>query len=404
MLANVNGCWCCCVKRAILHVDMDAFYASVEQRDNPLLAGKPVIVGGNGSRGVVAAASYEVRRYGVRSAMPMHRALALCPHALCVPPRMWRYREVSDQVFDIFRRFTPLVEGLSLDEAFLDVTASTSLHGAPHDIAARIKQQIRDECSLTASVGVAPNKLVAKIASDLGKPDGLTVVDVSHVTAVLDPLPVTRLPGLGRKKGEAVLAAGIATLGELRRADDSRLRPLFGRHIASMRDRASGIDDRPVVASHLEQSISAENTFDTDVRDGERLRAELLRLADRTSQRLRKSGLVAGNISIKIRRADFTTFSRQQALVPPSSDSRAVATVATGLLDTWSRQNPGQALRLLGVAASNLTRSTQIDLFSEQNPEDSAPIDPVLDQIREKFGSAAIFRAGSAPRPRRERH
>lgn len=383
---------------------MDAFYASVEQRDDPRLAGLPLIVGGAGPRGVVAAASYEVRRYGVRSAMPTRRALELCPQALIVPPRMARYREVSRQVFAIFARYTPEIEGLSLDEAYLDVTASLALHGpAPH-IAARIKTDIQRECALTASVGVAPNKLIAKIASDLDKPDGLIVVSADAVHALLDPLPVTRLPGLGRKKGQEVLAAGLATLGELRRADDARLRRLFGTQAQRMRERAGGIDERPVQSEHREQSISAERTFDHDLRDGAPLRAELLRLADRTSQRLRRASLVAGCVTVKIRRADFSTFTRQQGIHPHSCDSRVIAGAAAALLAQWSRENPGAALRLLGVGVSSLAKSAQIDLFSQQIPAESAPLDPVLDRIREKFGQSAILRAGSVARGARERH
>src|SRR5215475_5935750 len=209
--------------RAVLHVDMDAFYASVEQHDDPRLAGQPLIVGWDGGRGVVAAASYEVRRFGVHSAMPMRTALKLCPHAVCVRPRMARYQEVSRTVFGVFHEFTPLVQGLSLDDAFLDVTASQELMGGAVEIARRIKQRIRELTGLTASVGVAPNKLVAKIASDLAKPDGLSVVEPGRVRAVLDPLSVRRLPGLGRKTGAKVEAASIATLGELRSAPDAVL-------------------------------------------------------------------------------------------------------------------------------------------------------------------------------------
>src|SRR5215470_18928836 len=222
--------------RAVLHVDMDAFYASVEQHDDPRLAGQPLIVGWDGGRGVVAAASYEVRRFGVHSAMPMRTALRLCPHAVCVRPRMQRYQEVSAVVFGVFREVTPLVQGLSLDEAFLDVTASQHLPGGAVEIARHVKRRIAELTGLTASVGVAPNKLVAKIASDLMKPDGLTVVEPERVHAVLDPLSVRRLPGLGRKTGAKVEAAGIATLGELRSAPDAVLWPLFGRYTALMRE------------------------------------------------------------------------------------------------------------------------------------------------------------------------
>src|SRR3979490_1774142 len=231
--------------RAVLHVDMDAFYASVEQHDDPRLLGKPLVVGWDGGRGGGAAASYEGRRFGVHSAMPMSAGLRLCPQAVCVRPRMQRYQDVSRVVFGVFHEVTPLVQGLSLDEAFLDVTASQELLGGAVDIARRIKRRIRELTGLSASVGVAPNKLVAKIASDLMKPDGLTVAAAERVRAVLDPLSVRRLPGLGRKTGARVEAAGIDTFGELRSAPDAVLWPLFGRYSAWIRERASGIDDRP---------------------------------------------------------------------------------------------------------------------------------------------------------------
>jgi len=288
--------------RAVLHVDMDAFYASVEQHDDPRLAGQPLIVGWDGARGVVAAASYEVRRYGVHSAMPMRTALRLCPQAICVRPRMGRYQEVSRTVFGVFREVTPLVQGLSLDEAFLDVTASQHLPGGAVGIARGIKHLITERTGLTASVGVAPNKLVAKIASDLMKPDGLTVVEPERVHAVLDPLSVRRLPGLGRKTGARVEAAGIGTLGELRSAPDAVLWPLFGRYTALMRERAAGVDERPVLPEVEEKSLSAEETFEHDVGDPRGLRRHLARLADLAASRLRARGLMAGCIGVKIRR------------------------------------------------------------------------------------------------------
>ncbi|MGB6605069.1 MAG: DNA polymerase IV, partial [Steroidobacteraceae bacterium] len=263
------------MSRAVLHVDMDAFYASVEQHDDPSIAGQPVIVGWSGGRGVVAAASYEVRPFGVRSAMPMRTALRLCPHAVCVRPRMQRYQQVSRVVFGVFLEVTPLVQGLSLDEAFLDVTASQQLLGGAVEIARRVKNRIRELTGLTASVGVAPNKLVAKIASDLGKPDGLTVVEPSQVNAVLDPLSVRRLPGLGRKTGARVEAAGIRTLGELRSAPDAVLWPLFGRYSPWVRERASGVDDRPVEPDLEEKSLSAEDTFEEDIGEPRVLQVQL---------------------------------------------------------------------------------------------------------------------------------
>ena len=381
------------VTRAVLHVDMDAFYASVEQHDDPRLAGQPLIVGWDGGRGVVAAASYEVRRFGVHSAMPMSTALRLCPQAVCVRPRMARYQEVSGVVFGVFREVTPLVQGLSLDEAFLDVTASLELLGGAVEIARRIKGRIRELTGLTASVGVAPNKLVAKIASDLGKPDALTVVTPERVHEVLDPLSVRRLPGLGRKTGARVEAAGIATLGELRSAPDAVLWPLFGRYTPWMRERASGIDERPVLPDVEEKSISAEDTFAVDIGEPRTLQRELARLADLAASRLRQRELTAGCIGVKIRRGDFTTFTRQRAIAPPTCEGRAIAAVAAELLGRWLAGNPGAKLRLLGVVLTELTPAAQLGLFADESA--AGRVDAALDAARARFGSHALRRGNT---------
>ena len=378
--------------RAILHVDMDAFYASVEERDDPALKGQPVIVGGTSARGVVAAANYVVRRFGVHSAMPMSRALALCPQAVCITPRMAHYRDVSREVFAVFHEVTPLVEGLSLDEAFLDVTASRALHGDEATIARWIKATIRARTQLAASVGVAPNKLVAKIASDLEKPDGLTVIPASALPDRLDGLSIRRLPGLGRKKGDEVERAGLRTLGELRRASDALLRPLFGRDCARMRERATGIDERPVVAEREDLSISAEETFDTDIADPARLEAELLALADRASARLRAKQLAAGCVTVKVRRADFATFTRQQQLEPATQDSRVIGRAASDLLRRWRGEYPRARVRLLGVGVSELAPTNQLDLFAAGSVPQPAPLDATVDAIRRRFGASGLTR------------
>jgi len=379
--------------RAVLHVDMDAFYASVEQHDDPRLAGQPLVVGWDGGRGVVAAASYEVRRYGVHSAMPMRTALRLCPQAICVRPRMRRYQEVSRVVFGVFHEVTPIVQGLSLDEAFLDVTASRHLPGGAVAIARHIKRRIAELTGLTASVGVAPNKLVAKIASDLMKPDGLTVVEPERVHAVLDPLSVRRLPGLGRKTGAKVEAAGIATLGELRSAPDAVLWPLFGRYTALMRERASGVDERPVLPEVEEKSLSAEETFEHDIGDPRDLRRQLARLADLAASRLRARGLITGCIGVKIRRGDFVTFTRQRAVSPPTCEARAVAGVAAELLARWLSANPGAKLRLLGVVLTELTPAAQLGLFEDTRR--AGRLDAALDEARARFGSRALRRGNT---------
>ena len=387
--------------RAILHVDMDAFYASVEQRDRPELRGQPVIVGGTSNRGVVAAASYEVRKFGVRSAMPIREALRRCPHVICVTPRMAVYREVSHQVFAVVHEYTPVVEGLSLDEAFLDVTASLALKGDAISIARGIKDKIREVTKLGASVGVASNKLVAKIASDLEKPDGLTVVTVANLRAVLDPLTVRRLPGLGRKLGERVEAAGIATLGALRTAPDAVLWPIFGRDSQRMRERASGIDERPVISEWDEKSISAEETFSSDLADHARMQSEVMQLADRASQRMRAQNLAAGCVQVKVRRADFTTFTRQKRFEPSTTDSRTIAKIAAELLTAWLGEQPKARVRLLGVGVNHLHAADQMDLFAAPQTgaahQSSNALDAAVDSIRERFGNLAMRRGSALP-------
>jgi len=385
--------------RAILHIDMDAFYASVEERDRPELKGKPLIVGGTSGRGVVAAASYAVRRFGVRSAMPMREALRRCPDAICVTPRMARYKEVSRQVFAIFHDFTPLVEGLSLDEAFLDVTASLRLLGSAESIAVEIRRRIVAETGLTASVGIAPNKLLAKIASDINKPDGMCRIGADNVHEILDGLPIEKLFGVGQKSLPRVHGAGIRRCGDLRLAGDEVLWRAFGKHGKSMRDRACGRDDRPVVADREEKSISAEETFADDIRGVAPLTAQLLHLADRAASRLRAQSLASGCVSVKIRRADFTTYSRQRALHPATQDTALIAAAAKALLEQWLAKQPKAAVRLLGVGVSDLQMLPQRDLFAG-GPQPVSRLDSAIDGIRERFGSAMLTRA-SRLRPSR---
>ena len=377
--------------RSILHVDMDAFYASVEQRDNPDLRGKPLVVGGTTNRGVVAAASYEAREFGIRSAMPMRDAYRRCPSLLRVRPRMSHYQSVSKQIFEVFGSFTPLVEGLSLDEAFLDVTASVTLFGTPVDIAAAIKKKIHDKTSLTASVGVAVNKLVAKIASDLDKPDGLTVIYPADYETRLDPLPVSVLPGIGRQTMKRLSGTGISTFRDLRMAETRILEPVFGRFTQKTRDRAAGIDDRPVVPTREEKSISAEATYDKDLATRASMDRELLRLTERTATRLRKAGLAAGTIQIKIRQSDFKTYTRQRSVRPPANGTDQIYAVARDLLGTWLGKNPGARIRLLGVGGGNLAPVEQPDLFAGTRTENT--IDKAVDEIRDRFGNDLLGRA-----------
>jgi DNA polymerase-4 len=405
--------------RAILHVDMDAFYASVEQLDRPELKGLPVIVGGTSGRGVVAAASYEVRKYGVHSAMPMREALQRCPQAVCVKPRMERYKEASRAVFEVFHEFTPLVEGLSLDEAYLDVTGSRALYGDPPAIAAAIKARIRERTGLTASVGVSFNKLVAKIASDLRKPDGLCRIDPHEVADVLDPLPIRRLHGIGPKTATKLEECGLHTLGQLRTAPDAVLWPLFGKYTQNVRNRASGIDDRPVVPDWQEKQVSAEETFDTDLRKPAELHAELAKLADRVGVRLRAKELSCSTVVVKIRRRDFTTYTRSRSFTPATQETPVVLRIARELLDAWIAEQPRAAVRLLGVGVASLAPAVQMDLFGQRVEAAPAPrseataapstrlnvadragakLDPTLDRIREKFGDGSVTRASSLGR------
>ena len=383
--------------RAILHIDMDAFYASVEEQDRPELKGKPLIVGGTGGRGVVAAASYAVRRFGVRSAMPMREALRRCPQAVCVAPRMARYKEVSEQVFAIFHEFTPLVEGLSLDEAFLDVTSSQRLLGSAESMGREIRGRIRRQTGLTASVGIAPNKLLAKIASDLNKPDGMCRLDPDHAREIIDGLPVEKLFGLGPRTLPAVHAVGIRSFGDLRKAGEDTLRRVFGKHAAAMRARASGLDDRPVEPDRAEKSISAEETYAADIRGSALLSVEILRLADRAASRLRAQGLAAGCVSVKIRRGDFTTFTRQRALGSATQDTAVVSAVAQNLLREWLADQPDAPIRLLGVGVGGLATPQQGDLFAGGAAPGSR-LDATIDGIRDRFGRSILTRASLLPR------
>ena len=384
--------------RSVLHVDMDAFYASVEQRDNPDLRGKPVVVGGGTNRGVVAAASYEARKFGIRSAMPMAEANRRCDHLVRIRPRMSHYKKASDQIFAIFREFTPLVEGLSLDEAFLDVTASVKLFGNPVDIAQSIKRRIYDDTRLTASVGVAENKLVAKIASDLDKPDGLCIVLPDDYPRVLDPLPVSVIPGIGKETLKRLHAVSVHTVRDLRFADDRDLEPIFGRFTKKTRDRASGIDDRPVNSHRGEKSISAEETYDRDLSDPAEMDRELLRLTERTATRLRRAKLAAGTVQVKIRRADFSTYTRQRVVQPPAHGTDQIYAVARDLLENWLAENPGARIRLLGVGGAKLSPEAQPDLFATDPGQDRSVVDSTVDEIRDKFGNLSLSRASTLKR------
>lgn len=384
-------------KRAILHVDMDAFYASVEQLDHPEYRGKPLIVGGSPkSRGVVSAASYEVRPYGVRSAMPTARALRLCPHAILIPPRMHRYAEVSDVIFAIFHRVTPLVQAVSLDEAFLDVTGSQRLHGDPVSIARRIRLSIRNETGLTASVGVASCRFMAKIASDLDKPDGLTVVPESEMPARLAPMPVSKIWGVGPVTNRKLAKMGIETIGQLREWPVETLRAELGQAGLDLHDLANGRDDSEVLADEEDKSISHECTFPEDVADMEVLVTTLIEQADKVAARLRRKGLEGRVVFLKLRYGDFSTITRRKTLPAATSLAATIAAEARELLREKSEAGR-RPVRLIGVGMAGLRGAAehQSSLFGGEAADAARKerLERTADDIRAKLGKTAIQRA-----------
>jgi len=374
----------------ILHVDMDAFYAAVEVLYDPSLRGLPLIIGSPDGRSVVSSASYEARRFGVRSAMPVSQALRLCPAARIVPPDFRRYQEVSRRVMAIFESITPLVEPLSIDEAFLDVRGARRLWGGPADIARLIRRRVADEVGITCSVGVAATKHVAKMASTLAKPDGLLVVAERDTLDFLADRPVRAMWGVGPKAAEALESRGIRLIRDIRAASESSLERAVGSALgARLRDLAEGRDPRAVQTTRVEKSVGHEETFDVDVTDPEELRSELLRLADRVAARLRKAGWEAGGVAIKVRFADFTTISRSQTLAEPTSVGQRIGEVARALFDAVERREP---VRLIGVRAERLGQAgSGMTLWDDD--ADWRRVEGALDDARARFGSAMITRA-----------
>ena len=383
--------------RFILHVDMDAFYASVEVREQPGLAGRPVIVGGSPrGRGVVSAASYEARRFGIHSAMPTARAMRLCPDAVWLPVRMSLYASVSRQIREIFNRYSPLVEPLSLDEAFLDVTGSQRLFGSAAEIANAIKQAISNELSLVASVGIAPNKFIAKIASDLDKPDGFVEVQPEEVQAFLDPLPVSRVWGVGKATGKELERLGITTIAQLRQQSEAVLQDRFGKFGTHLWRLANGMDDRPVVSDSEAKSISNETTFDGDIGNRDTLRAWLMELTEQVCWRLRQHDLYGRTVHIKLRFPDFSTITRSHTLPEATQQTKLVWLAVMALFDN-AMQKESRPLRLVGVGVSSLSDEMhrpqiQTDMFEQTNDTRQTQLDEVSDAINSRFGSSGIRR------------
>jgi DNA polymerase-4 len=372
-------------------VDLDAFFAAVEQRDRPELRGKPVIVGGGspGDRGVVSAASYEARRYGVHSAMPLRTAGRLCPDGIFLPVDGRKYQAASREIMAVLRRFTPLVEPISIDEAFLDVTGSHALFGDGEAIARQIKDAIRSEQDLTASVGVATTKLVAKVASDLQKPDGLVVVPPGSEAAFLAPLPITRLWGVGAPTAAALRDYGVATIGDLAALPVAVLERRFGKFGSALGDRARGVDPDIVHGPADAKSVGHEHTFDVDTSDREVIERTLLAMAEGVSSRLRASGVKASTVSVKIRDSSFRTITRQRTLPEPTDLTEPIWQTAVELARPEVR---GLRIRLVGVTASNLGSPDQLSLFERADGRRRRVVEAV-DEVRRRFGERSLTRA-----------
>lgn len=379
----------------ILHIDMDAFYASVEQLDDPRLKNKCVIVGGTSNRGVVSAASYEARQFGVRSAMPIYQAKQKCPHGIFVPPRMDRYQEVSKKIMAVLREFSPLVEPVSIDEAYVDITGCQRLFGEPQAIALEIKSKIRETVNLSCSVGVAPNKFLAKIASELQKPDGLKLIMPDQVPQFIDSLPIKKVPGVGQKMAQRLELLGIRTLGDVRKLPEKSLLKHLGKFGQRLRALSSGADDSPVTPHASHKSASSERTLAADTSDIKLLKRYLLSQSEEVAKQLRKSGVRAKTITLKIKDAGFKTVTRRTTIAIPTQSSKTIYKHAAQLIDDFKMT---KKIRLIGVGTSGfstVTASVQMGLFDhKEEPRDNwKKVDEAIDSISQKFGKNVIRRA-----------
>lgn len=375
-------------RRWVMHVDMDAFYASVEILDNPGLKGLPVIVGGRSARGVVSTCSYEARKFGVHSAMPLFEAKRLCPHGVFVPVRMARYAEMSAKIMAIFRETSPLVEQLSIDEAFLDLTGMEGLGGA-ESIAHQVQDRIQNELKLSASVGLAPNKFLAKLASDMKKPHGFVKITPEEAAGLLAPLPVTRIFGIGRSAEEKLKQFGIEKIGQLAAADASILRKVFGINAEQVQRLAQGLDDRPVVNEEEAKSVGRENTFDTDLTDMESCREEVLDLCGQVGWRLRREHLAGHTVTLKVKFADFRTITRSSTGDRPVAWDEDIFILAEQML---RKVNVKPGVRLLGVSVSSLFRPEDEPVLGFEDDERAQKRNLAVDALKSKFGENIIKR------------
>ena len=388
--------------RVIFHVDMDAFFASIAQLDDPSLKGKPVLVGGTGPRSVVTAASYEARPFGCRSAMPMAQALRQCPDAIVVKVPGARIREMSAGLFDTLADFSPLVEPLSVDEAFIDMTGTERLMGPPEDAAQQLRKTIYNNLSLTASVGVAPNKFIAKLASDHNKPDGLTIVTEDEVVAWLAALPIGRMWGIGKVSEKKMRERGIRTVGDLTRMPDEWMRQFFGSEAERYRSLALGRDDRPVVPDHQAKSIGHEQTFGQDLTDPDAVRSVLLDHVEQVGWRLRRRAMSAGKVTLKIRFGDFKTITRSNTLEQPTDTTQQLWREARAIFDDWARVQ-FKPVRLIGFSAGTLTTGAgQLGLYDREQNRRNQRVDATLDAITEKFGKRTVVRGETLGRAKRQ--
>ena len=394
------------MRRWIMHVDMDAFFASIEQLDHPEYEGHPVIVGGLSSRGVVATCSYEARKFGVHSAMPISRAKKLCPDGIYVYPRMDRYKEVSHQIFSIMKEFTPYIEPLSIDEAFLEVSGMSTMYSGPKALGRAIKDRVYEQTGLIISAGLAPNKFLAKLASDLDKPDGLVVIPYGREKEILAPLPIKRIWGVGPHTEKRLKAGGFYLMRHIQALPDERsLIPIVGNQARRIWELANGIDERPVETDRKIQSIGAEETYEEDLTDGSAIELEFRYFANRLSKRLRKRNLLGHTVSIKVRYGDFTTVSRQKRLDTPSDHEHVFFETALLLWnklmqDKTSKQlkgvtfmDPPGPIRLLGLTVSGLDEEVpmQDSLFESPKYETENKLAGVLDSLESKFGETAVM-------------